>query len=118
MLRQLAGFEVRTDPQAALQWAQSLPGVHAQRAQTMVVEQWYSAHPDAALQWATREAQGEIRRQAIEGISRSVAFAGEDQLRAWANALDSNERQIARQTLDDMRLAPRYAETVEKVFGN
>ncbi|HUF60808.1 MAG TPA: hypothetical protein VMN36_01925 [Verrucomicrobiales bacterium] len=117
MLRQLATHEVRADPQGALDWAQSLEGEQAQRAQTLVMEQWYSAHPDAAIQWVTRQAEGDLRDQAIQGISRSAAFAGEDRLQAWADALDPSERLLARQTLEAMRLAPRYAETVEKVFG-
>lgn len=117
MLRQLAAHEVRANPQGALDWAQSLQGEQAQRAQGHVMEQWYSAHPDAAIQWATRQAEGDLRDQAIQGISRSAAFASEDRLQAWADALDPRERILARQTLEDMRLAPRYAEVVEKVFG-
>ncbi len=116
MIRRLASGEVRKDPQAALDWARSLDGEPGEKAQRFAVEQWYHMQPDAAMQWATQEAQGDERTQAIQGISRSLAFASEDRLRSWVALLKADERRVAREFLDAMRLAKKHAAVVRRVF--
>ncbi len=117
MLRGLADQEVRVDPASALTWARSLKGEQAERAQALVIEQWYRAHPDAAVQWATREAKGDLHDHAIMEISRLVALTNEAKQRAWADALGSGELQLAKETMYSMALGEEQLAVVKKVFG-
>ncbi|MCB1096653.1 MAG: hypothetical protein KDN22_13835 [Verrucomicrobiae bacterium] len=117
MIRQLVQDDVRKDPHEAMDWALRLPESVAETAQKAVIQHWHQLQPAAAQEWALTEARGDQRTRAIEGISRELAFAGEERLRDWSDQLSADERRMARESLDAMRLAEKYAKVVNAVFG-
>ncbi len=117
MVRRVVQDDVRQDPHAAMEWADTLPETVGETAHYSIVRQWHRLQPAAAQEWALTKAQGEQRTRAIDGITRELAFAGEERLRTWADQLGADERRKARESLDAMRLADRYAEVVQAVFG-
>jgi len=105
--RQVVAGLVVDDPQAALDWINSLGGRNRVRPlYTAFAQEWAVVDIDAALKWAEALTYNNHRVNAMEGISRTWAAADHEAAAEWAASLPGPDqrkvlRAIVKKWIDD-----------------
>ncbi|MDG2125477.1 MAG: hypothetical protein P8J87_17365, partial [Verrucomicrobiales bacterium] len=114
----IANEWARTDPDAALAWAASLPEGQSSGAHIAILRNLASRDPALASFVATSLEPGGERTRAIAEVSDAWASQDPDAALTWAATLDGEERhQATRQSLDaltdiDPQQAATYLESI------
>lgn len=91
-LQQVLQIWARSDPQAALNAVETLPGHQRNRMQMVAVNRWLQQDADAALEWISAQPPGMRRSQMQELALSQVARMDMDKALAIANTLPAAQR--------------------------
>ncbi len=100
LIQQVARGQVSKNPEAAMQWATSLPADRAAEARAAVLENWLSIRPEGAADYVRKLPVGEERSRAVSSVSQSLIYQSPQQAAAWYRTLGDAERKVAREVFD------------------
>ena len=104
MIHQVARNQAARNPEAAMQWAASLPAERAKDAHRAVFESWVSVRPDGAADYARKLPTGVDRDQAIRTVSQTLIFQAPQQAVEWFRSLPAADQKLVREIFDHSSL--------------
>jgi len=104
MIHQVARNQAARNPEAAMQWAASLPAERAADARNAVFESWVSVRPDGAADYARKLPAGTDRNRAIRTVSQTLIFQAPQQAVEWYRSLPSADQKLVREIFDHTSL--------------
>jgi hypothetical protein len=99
MIHQVARNQAAKNPEAAMEWAGTLPADRAGDARNAVLENWLMVRPEGAAAYARTLAAGPERDRAIGTISQTLIYQSPQQAAEWYRGLSAREQQAMREIL-------------------
>ncbi len=95
MLQSVARSQTSKNPEAAMQWAASLPAERSGDVRRAVLENWLNVRPEGAMNFARALPAGVERNDAIRTVSQALASSPE-RLEKWLKQLPRGDRSLAK----------------------
>ena len=117
IIHQVARGQASKNPEAALEWAESLKGDRAKAAREAVLESWLNVRPDAAGEYVRKMPAGMEREQAVRTVSQSLIWQSSKQAADWYHTLPAVEQKLAREVFDRSGLDQDKRNELEKALA-
>jgi hypothetical protein len=120
LLHQVARTQASKNPEAAMDWAASLPKERAELARQAVLSQWLQVRPEGAAAYALKLPAGKDRDMAISSISQNMLFAstGLEQALSWIRKLPAEDRGTAAEAIRRIGMDAERLRRVEEALKN
>lgn len=117
IIREVAEKQTAKNPQAAMEWATSLPGYRGANACLSVMDQWMRIRPDDAAAYARHLPAGQHRELAIGTVSHRFLDLSVEQAASWYHTLPAADQKIAREAFDRQKLSEAKKRRLEQALN-
>lgn len=117
IIREVAEKQAEKNPQAAMEWATSLPGYRGANASLSVMDHWMQIRPNDAAAYARTLPAGPHRELAIGTVSRRFLDLSVEQAASWYRTLPSADQKIAREAFDREKLSGEKKRQLEQALN-
>jgi hypothetical protein len=104
LVQQVARNQTAKNPEAAMNWANTLPAERAAAARAAVFQNWLMIRPEGAADFARKMPAGPERVQAIRTVSQTLGYQAPAQAAEWYRSLSGDEQKTAREAFGQIGL--------------
>lgn len=116
MTDHVARSQASKNPEAAMQWASTLPGARATNARMAVLENWLSIRPEGAAAYVRELPAGSERQQAVRTVSQRLVEHSPQQAAEWYRTLPIGDQQIAMQMFQQSLLDDDHRKLLDRAL--
>lgn len=119
LIHQVARGQAAKNPEAAMNWAASLPKERVEDARRAVLDNWLQVRPEGAASYVLKLPAGTERDAAIGRLSQNFIYTsgGIDHAIEWFGKLSESDRNIARDSIKHIQLDPERKRRVDEVLN-
>ena len=104
LINQVARNQAARNPEAAMEWARSLPAQQAIDARRAVFDSWLNIRPENAADYARKLPSGPERDTAIQSVSQTLVYQSPKEAVAWYRKLPTEDQKTVRELFDRVGL--------------